>query len=328
MSRHDIATVKAIAKRIDSFNKPEPGNSVIARKLNAEGLSAFKQDNFTQAAAFFQQARLEDPSDAEIAANLGHARIKEGDFERARQSLLAALLLSPRRVSTWLPIAELAARHDQNTDDSVSALLVAYEWSVKDKAIDFYKTQATGEPYPRFREAYRKALEIALQMRIKSIAGMETGLINALRYDMRSSTRVGNSGDAIQVYMGEGYVSMGPNKRANYTDYYVVTRPTKFMGHDLVLIEEEYLVPPVVGCCVNPGAGVTVRVNGSTNTLQEFATYNRCSFTPHVNLLQKQRAVGIQSGVSPGEYASLSCRERELSQNNISSQRGTVSSKN
>jgi hypothetical protein len=38
------------------------------------------------------------------------------------------------------------------------------------------------------------------------------------------------------------------------------------MTHELVMIEQEYMTT-WIGCCVSPGVGVTVRVNGSTANL-------------------------------------------------------------
>ena len=169
MSKKDVATVKKIAEKIDTFGKPARGNGTVARKLNDEGLRAFRQNDFAQAAAIFARAQRDDPSDEEVATNVGYARLKAGDFDGASQALTAALLLNPRRTSAWLPIAELAARRDKNTADAVSALLVAYEWTPnKKRAIDFYTTQVNTETHPQFKTAYKQALERVLSLQVKS----------------------------------------------------------------------------------------------------------------------------------------------------------------
>lgn len=90
---------------------------------------------------------------------------------------------------------------------------------------------------------------------------LENGLANALRLKPGTTERAGDSGKAIQAYMREGAVSKKPNQRADYTDYYLVNKPVSFMGHELVVIEEEYMTN-YAGCCVNSGAGITVKVHG------------------------------------------------------------------
>jgi hypothetical protein len=310
MSKYDTESVRNIAKKVDTFEKPARGNASLARQLNANGLRASNDNDFAEAAAFFESAYREDPSDQEIAANLGYARIKTRDLEGANRALMAALQLNPRRSSTWLPLAELAARRDQNTGDAVNALLVAFEWSNKEKAIDSFRNQANIETHPQFRAAYQQALDQAIKLRANAIAGMEDGLVGALRYDKKTSKRAVNSGVAIQAYMREGFVSRGPNRRAQSIDYYLVNRATKFMGHDLVMIDEEYLAAGEA-CCANPGVGVTVRLNGPATNLEKFGTDNRCSFLSNVNFQHKLGAVGIKNTALPGDYASLSCREKD-----------------
>lgn len=145
----------------------------------------------------------------------------------------------------------------------------------------------------------------------QSLQELEVGLINALRYDKKTLTRAGKSGDAIQAYMREGFVNKKPNGGEDYTGYYIVKKPAQFMGHDLVMIEEEKIGRYSVGCCVSPGAGVIVKINASTIDLEKFARDNSCSFSAQVNFQQKISAVGIKFKARPGEYASLSCRERD-----------------
>ena len=160
ISKNDVAMVRAIAAKIETFANPLRGNSNYARQLNAEGLLAFEQDDFAQAATVFAKANREDPSDAEIAGNLGTARVKAGDFVGGSRALMEALQLSPRRVSTWIPIAELYALYHQNTNDASAALLVAYEWSNKEAAIKSYSLQAEIETHPLFKAAYKQALQV------------------------------------------------------------------------------------------------------------------------------------------------------------------------
>ena len=160
MSKNDITTVRRIAELIDAFQKPARGNRTVARKLNEEGLIAFRKNDFSQASSIWAKAQREDPSDVEIASNLGFARVKAADYTAANEALMAALVLNPRRTSTWIPIAEMIARRNQNTSDAVSALLVAYEWSTaREKAIEYYTAQSQTETNSQLKSAFEEALK-------------------------------------------------------------------------------------------------------------------------------------------------------------------------
>lgn len=140
--------------------------------------------------------------------------------------------------------------------------------------------------------------------------GLESGLIHALQLKKGTTERVGTSGKAIAAYMREGYIGKHPDQRADYTDYYLLKKPASFMGHELVLIEEEYITQ-YIGCCVSPGAGVTVKVRGNTQKLQAFARAQRCTLTDPVDVQHALNDVAIKTRMPKGHYASLSCRERD-----------------
>lgn len=139
---------------------------------------------------------------------------------------------------------------------------------------------------------------------------LESGLLHALHLKQGTTQRTGTSGKAIAAYMREGYIGRRPEQRFDYTDYYVLRKPASFLGHELVLIEEEY-VTQYIGCCVSPGAGVTVKVHGSTQKLQAFARAQRCTLTDPVDIRRALNDVAIQTRLPKGHYASLSCRERD-----------------
>ena len=82
------------------------------------------------------------------------------------------------------------------------------------------------------------------------------------------------------------------------------------MGHDLMVIEEEYITR-YTGCCVNPGIGVTVRAIGDTENLAKFSKENSCSLSGDINLKAQFDDVAIKFKVSRGRYASLSCRDND-----------------
>lgn len=139
---------------------------------------------------------------------------------------------------------------------------------------------------------------------------IESQLLDALRLKAGTSQRLAKPGVAIQYYVKYGLINRKPNARMDYTDYYLLNKPVNLMGHELVMIENEY-VTRWIGCCPNPGLGVTVRTLGSTGNLQSFANANRCKFSPNANLQQELNAVNLRYPVSRGNYASLSCREHD-----------------
>jgi hypothetical protein len=140
---------------------------------------------------------------------------------------------------------------------------------------------------------------------------LETILTDVLRYDAIKAERVGNSGKAIQAYMRAGIVNKKPNIRVDYTDYYLVKKPISFMGHELFMIEEEYM-SKYIGCCVSEGAGITVRLNGDDNALKHFAKNNACSVESKVDMPAQLKYLGLKAKVPMGDYVTLSCRDRDV----------------
>lgn len=139
----------------------------------------------------------------------------------------------------------------------------------------------------------------------------EVGLTYAIQLNRKDGTRLGKSGLAIQAYMRDAIVDRKPNSRQDYTDYYVTKKPAKFMGHDLIIIEEEYQ-SQWIGCCANPGVGVTVKLNGPSKVLADFAKQNGCVFETDVNIPSVLATLGSKQKIAPGEYAAMSCRERDI----------------
>ncbi|MGK5023137.1 hypothetical protein [Janthinobacterium sp. RB2R34] len=139
---------------------------------------------------------------------------------------------------------------------------------------------------------------------------LENGLTSALHLKKGGSERVGTSGKAIQAYARAGYIDARPDLRADYTDYYLLKKPAPFMGHELVMIEEEYMLR-YIGCCVSPGAGLSVKVNGSIRALEAFAHAHRCSLIDNADMQGELASLGIRRKLAPGRYATLSCRERD-----------------
>jgi predicted Zn-dependent protease len=137
------------------------GNKAVARKLNAAALEALKQDDVAGAIAQLRQARQENPQDVEIAANLGFALVKADDPAAAQVVLKEALLLNPRRTSTWTPLAEALALSGQ-MDQAKAAIWVAFQWSSnRDKSLAFYLDRSTKETRPALAQLYAHMANVA-----------------------------------------------------------------------------------------------------------------------------------------------------------------------
>jgi hypothetical protein len=124
-----------------------------------------------------------------------------------------------------------------------------------------------------------------------------------------TGTRQGQAGAAIRAYKAAGVLAFKPLRR-DYNDYYVVTRPTGFMGHALVAVMEEYQLK-YVGCCVNPGAGVYLRLNGSAQPLHAFAKANQCSVREYADRKAFLADLGFSAETGEGRFAALTCQESD-----------------
>lgn len=162
-------------------------------------------------------------------------------------------------------------------------------------------------------DSFLKSIESSSKEEILPIENksLDNNLINSLKFNNEKKERNGNYGEAIRAYKKEGLIDKKPNQRADYTDYYLIKNPTKFMDHDLIIIEEEYM-DSYIGCCVSPGAGVIVKVNDSDENLKNFSKNNHCSLSENINIKNEMENIGIKRSFPSGNYASLSCRERDI----------------
>ena len=143
---------------------------------------------------------------------------------------------------------------------------------------------------------------------------LEQGLLTSMSVVTDSENnlhRNDSSGQAIQAYMRQNYINKKPNFRFDYTDYYLLNKPALLLGHELKVIEEEYM-SAYIGCCVSPGVGAVIRQKGSLDRLKDFAKKNRCSIEP-INFNDYLKDLNIRRPNAPsGNYYAISCREREL----------------
>lgn len=208
----------------------------------------------------------------------------------------------------------------QLTDNTVraypvlTAVAIDIEGVVHADANTTRSVQSAGQasnrvPAPREAEA-RRAEMAAIQAKAANDPLLDALRLKAVdQYGERQ--RHEDSGKAIQEYMRLDVVNKRPTIRSDYTDYYVVKKSSKLFGHDLVAIEEEYMLKNI-GCCVKPGVGVFLRINGSGKNVEKFAADNKCIYEEPFDIGAALEGVGLSDVNMPaGRYASLRCNVYE-----------------
>lgn len=157
-ARGDFSKAGQIKTELEGLNKQLHGNRKEARTYNETGLAALKTTRYQDAIAAFTTATAYDQGDAEIAANLGFALLKNGQFTAALDPLLRSLSLQPGRSSSWVGYAEALARNG-NADNAKAAFMLTFEYS-QDKAKTRAFLQKLSEENQDF--SLRKAIQSAL----------------------------------------------------------------------------------------------------------------------------------------------------------------------
>lgn len=144
---------------------------------------------------------------------------------------------------------------------------------------------------------------------------LENNLLSTLKLKLNEFgdiERNGNHGKAIRAYMNKGYIDKKPTVyRADYVDYYVLKKPAYVLGHELKVIEEEYM-SEYVGCCVNEGVGVVLKLTGSMQKLENFAKKNKCLVEP-IDYAYYYERLGIVSTIpEKGVFVEMSCRVNDI----------------
>jgi len=168
-SRGDVDAVRHLATIMDANTKPDKGNRRLARQLNKTALDSFKREDYSDSIQKFRLAQREDPRDVEIASNLGFALVRGGRAKESVAVLQAALILEPRRSSSWTPLAEALALLGR-ADEAQCALWIAFQWSGnRDKSLAFYQDRSNSESQPQLQALYRDMVKVATsQMAVKN----------------------------------------------------------------------------------------------------------------------------------------------------------------
>ena len=151
--------VAALKGQIEAFPKPTTGDRKAARKLNEQGLTALKAEDFNQALAALQSAVTIDPADVEVLNNYVYALIKAKRLQDAESEAGRLLTISPGRSSAWANLAEIYALKNKS-DEAVAALVLAFQFSSnKDRTITFLNDRAADVNSPLQAPA-QKTIEV------------------------------------------------------------------------------------------------------------------------------------------------------------------------
>ncbi len=121
----DEEKVIQIKSSIESTTKLPKGDRKTARTLNDKALFELNAGNFDAAVELLTKAYETDPSDTEVASNLGYALIKSGNIKQAEAPFNHSIMLNPNRTDAWANLSEFFA--DKGDFRSSTAVLnIAY----------------------------------------------------------------------------------------------------------------------------------------------------------------------------------------------------------
>lgn len=107
--------LKELLALIQSFPRPGIGQAQMAEQLNAYGINAFNQKDYSLAVKLFQRAAKANPAETSIWCNLAAASLKTKDFATAQSAALQALILHPYKRDIWTLIEQACEQNNNNT---------------------------------------------------------------------------------------------------------------------------------------------------------------------------------------------------------------------
>lgn len=153
------ATVVQAVASLESLPRPQRMKSASARDLNTQGIDALKRNDPSTATAAFEAAHEKNPCDIEITDNLGYAYLESNRLDAAAFQFALAILMSPRRVTSWNNIGQVyALRGDLSAATACFATALSVSTS-PDATKRFYGKLQNENPHSEVRTAAAKALE-------------------------------------------------------------------------------------------------------------------------------------------------------------------------
>lgn len=107
--------LKELLALIQSFPRPGIGQAQMAEQLNAYGINAFNQKDYSLAVKLFQRAAKANPAETSIWCNLAASSLETNDYATAQSSALQALILHPYKRDIWKLVQQACAQNNNDT---------------------------------------------------------------------------------------------------------------------------------------------------------------------------------------------------------------------
>lgn len=107
--------LKELLALIQSFPRPGIGQAQMAEQLNAYGINAFNQKDYSLAVKLFQRAAKANPAETSIWCNLAASSLEIKDYATAQSSALQALILHPYKRDIWKLVQQACAQNNNDT---------------------------------------------------------------------------------------------------------------------------------------------------------------------------------------------------------------------
>lgn len=107
--------LKELLALIQSFPRPGIGQAQMAEQLNAYGINAFNQKDYSLAVKLFQRAAKANPAETSIWCNLAASSLGTKDYATAQSSALQALILHPYKRDIWKLVQQACAQNNNDT---------------------------------------------------------------------------------------------------------------------------------------------------------------------------------------------------------------------
>src|SRR5262249_21789475 len=154
------AQINSTRAEIEGLPRPPPGDRETARRLNQDGLASLNRGDLRDAISKLNLAYATDPSDVEIAANLGYAYLRVRDLHQADTYLVYSIALAPARSSSWVRLGQLfAAKEDLELAEAALSHAVRFSDN-RPKTRLFLKQLVTSSQGSILDRAIRNVLEL------------------------------------------------------------------------------------------------------------------------------------------------------------------------
>ncbi len=144
----------------------------------------------------------------------------------------------------------------------------------------------------------------ALNSKEQTQPQLRIGLTAAI--EARQDLKIANN--QINQLAQLGFINKLADLRVDYTDMYRPKKPIYFLGNEVILLENSYM-NEWLGCCLDPGMGILVKVSANNySLLDQFAKRFDCGLDGD-KILQSDgyKALGVPGEIANGGYAHLQC---------------------